>query len=425
MTEEEKQAIEKAKKEAQENIEKLAKETAKKEAAETAKATAEEATKAYNEKLAEIEKKYDDQFKDTASKEEIEKTKEDFKKDVTELQARMKAMKQTTTEKTEKSFNDHLAEVINENAEFIKSQANSKGNFEKMLTMKAVGDMSITTNFPGATPFIQQVQPGLLWNPYNRVWLSDLLPQATSTANSVIYPKENGGEGGVGFWDKTGNKPQVDYDFTTQAAFFKWIAGFVVVEREMLDDIPWLTSYLQQKLLIGLKIAENNFILNGTSDATNPVQGLLAAATAYDGTFTNFVEMIIDAAFGQIPSDTEDFYIPSNVILHPRDTVAIGLNKAIGSGEYDLPQGSVTFGAGRLNIAGLDTVATTQMARNNFLTLGRDAVMFLRRMQPEIRMFEDAALAKVNKVMFRIEERVTQVIFNDKALVKGTYVPEP
>ena len=49
--------------------------------------------------------------------------------------------------------------------------------------------------------------------------------------------------------------------------------------------------------------------------------------------------------------------------------------------------------------------------------------MFLRRMQPEIRMFEDAELAKVNKVMFRVEERVTQVIFNTDALVKGELVP--
>ena len=40
-------------------------------------------------------------------------------------------------------------------------------------------------------------------------------------------------------------------------------------------------------------------------------------------------------------------------------------------------------------------------------------------MNPEIRMFEDATLAKQNKVMFRIEERVAQVIFNADAIVKG------
>ena len=193
----------------------------------------------------------------------------------------------------------------------------------------------------------------------------------------------------------------------------------MIVEREMLDDIDWLTGYLQQKLIIGLKTAENDFILNGTAD-TNPALGLLTSATAYDGTFTNPVDRVIDAGFGQIPTATEDFYQQTNVILNQRDVVKIGLNKATGSGEYDLPQNSVAFAQGKLQIAGLDTVPTTSLTADNFLTLDRNAVMFVRRMNPEIRMFEDSTLAKQNKVMFRIEERVAQVIFNTDAIVSGT-----
>lgn len=411
MTEEEKLAIEKAKNEAAEAI--------KKQAQEAAKATAEELTKAVSSKVEEIEKK----FSGLSTKEEIEKARADFMKEVAELQAQVKEIKQSGGDVKEKSFNEHLADAIEKSTDQIKEFASNKGGAPVTITMKAVGDMSIAANFPGATPWIQQAMPGLIWNPYNRVWLADILPQATSTANSIIYPKENGGEGAVAPWtDKTQDKPQLDFDFTSQTAFFKWLAGIVIIEREMLDDIAWLTSYLQQKMLISLKTAENSFVLNGTSD-TNPVTGLLAAATAYDGTFTNFGEMIIDAAYGQIPTNTEDFYIPTNVILHPRDTVAIGLNKAAGSGEYDLPPNSITFGNGNLSIAGLSTVPTTSMTRNNFLAMDRNATMFLRRMNAEIRMFEDAALAKKNKVMFRIEERVSMAIFNNDAIVKGTYVP--
>lgn len=430
MDEKEKEALEKAKQEARESVEKAAtakaEEVAKSTVEVVVKESVEGAKKEFNEKLDEIVSKYDEQAKELTSKEDIEALKKEFKKDVAELQARVKAIKQTSVEKTEKSFNDHLKDVIEENADMLKSLKETKGNFSETLAMKAVGDMSIEANFPGATPLIQDVRPGLIMNPYNRVWLSDILPTATSTANSVLYPKENGGEGGVAFWDKDGDKEQVDYDFTTQSAFFKWIAGWVVVDREMLDDISWLTAYLQNKLLIGLKTAENNFILNGTSDTNNPVTGLLTAATAYDGDMTAFVDMMIDAAYGQIPEKTDDFYVPSNIILNTRDVVKVGLNKASGSGEYDLPEGTAVFRAGRLSIAGLDTVPTTIMDKNDFLAISRDAVMFLRRLSPEIRLFEDAALAKRNKVMFRIEERVTQAIFNDDALVKGTYVvPEP
>lgn len=397
--------LEKSKKDALENV--------KKAATDVAAEVAKKHQKEIDDKIEEIVKRFDS----VTTKEAADALKEEFTKSVAELQARIKDVKSTIPDKTvEKSFNEVLAEVINENADKIKGF--QKNSSPLSMTMKAVGDMSISANFTNPTPFIQQVNQGLIWNPYNRVWLADLLPQATSTANSVIYPKENGGEGGAATWT-TGDKSQMDFDLTTQSAFFKWIAGIVVVDREMLDDIPWLTSYLQQKMLISLKTAENNLILNGTSD-TNPVVGLLDAASDYNGDYTGLADMIIDAAFGQIPSGTHDFYQPTTTILNPRDIVKIGLQKAAGSGEYNLPAGSATFANGKLSIAGLDTVATTGITANTFLTLDRNATMFLRRMSPEIRMYEDFELAKANKVGFRIEERVSLAIFNNSAIVTGS-----
>ena len=85
-----------------------------------------------------------------------------------------------------------------------------------------------------------------------------------------------------------------------------------------------------------------------------------------------------------------------------------------------MPNGSVAFANGGLTIAGLQTVPTTSQEAKNSLAFDRNAVLFLRRMAPEIRLFEDANLAKVNKVVFRIEERVSQIVFNNLALVKGT-----
>ena len=396
--------LEKQKQEALQNVKKAAEDAAQNAVQEL-----------IDKKMSEIVSKFDN----VATKEEAETLKSDFYKHVQELQAKLKEINQTRGTIKQKTFNENLAEAIKSNEDAIRGFR--KGSPELRLTLKAVGDMSIANNFPNATPFVQEVQQGLITNPYNRVWLADLLPSATSTANSVIYPKENGGEGAVAFWDKTGNKAQVDYDLTSQSAFFKWIAGYAVVDREMLDDIVWLTGYLQSKLLIGLKTAENSLILNGTSDSsTNPVIGLIASATAYDGEYTALLDMIIDAAYGQIPEKTNDFYVPTNVILHPRDIVKVGLNKASGSGEYDLPIGTVMFSNGRLSVSGLETVGTTSITKNNFIAFDRNATMFLRRMNPEIRLFEDSTLAKVNKVMFRIEERVSLAVFNGNAIVKGT-----
>lgn len=316
-----------------------------------------------------------------------------------------------------KTFNQILGEVIKDNAEAIK-------NFEPggMLKMelKAVGDMSIAANFPGSTPFNQEVRNALIQNPYDRIWLSDYLPQGNTNKGSIIYPKENGGEGGAATWvTGSGNKAQMDFDMTSQSAFVKWIAGFVVVDREMLDDIDWITSYIQSKMLISLKVAENAFILDGTADS-NPVQGLNDVAVAYNGTFTAAVDKIIDSAYGQIPEVTKDFYMGNTAILNVRDAVKIGLNKATGSGEYDLPQNSVIFQNGKLSVGGLNIAMTSQLGANNFLAFDRTATLLVNRLAPELRMFEDATLAKQNKVMFRIEERITLAIFNNNAVIKGS-----
>lgn len=314
-----------------------------------------------------------------------------------------------------KTFNQILVETIKENAEAIQ---NFKKGDNVVLELKAVGDMSIAANFPGSTPWNQDVRTPLIQNPYDRVWLSDYLPQGNTTKGSIIYPKENGGEGGAATW-VTGDKAQMDFDLTSQSAFVKWIAGFVIVDREMLDDIDWVASYIQSKMLISLKVAENNFILNGTTDS-NPVDGLLDVATAYNGSYTAAVDKIVDAAYGQIPEDTFEFYQGNTAILNVRDAVAIGLNKAEGSGEYDLPMGTVAFSNGRLSVAGLNIATTTQLGANEFLAFDKTATLLVNRLAPELRMFEDSTLAKQNKVMFRIEERITLAIFNDAAIITGS-----
>lgn len=354
-----------------------------------------------------------------AVKDQFQEQSKAMQKHLDDMDVRLQMAKGNAPEEI-KTFNQVLGETIKENAEAIK---NFKQGDNLVLEMKAVGDMSIAANFPGSTPFNQEVRNNLIRSPYDRVWLSDLLPQGTTTKGSVIYPKENGGEGGAATWvTGSGPKPAMDFDFTSQTAFVKWIAGTVTIDREMLDDLDWMTSYLQSKMLISLKVAENNFILNGTTDS-NPVQGLNTVATAYDGAFTAAVDKIVDSAYGQIPEDTFEFYQGNTAILNVRDAVKIGLNKAEGSGEYDLPSGTVVFQNGALSVAGLQMATTTQLGADNFLTFDKTATLLINRLKPELRIYEDSTLAKDNKIMLRIEERVTLAIFNNQAIVKGSLAP--
>ena len=332
----------------------------------------------------------------------------------------------------QKSFNDILAETIERNADAIRNFRPKSEELrfdmvpdapkDKNGEVKTVGDMSISNNFPGATNLYQDVRGPLIESPYNRIYVSDLLPQASSTGTQVVYPKETGPaagtEGGVAVWsDYTQNKAQVDWDITSQTNTFTWIAGWAVIQRDMLDDIPWMTSYLQNRLLVSLKTAETDFILNGSG----AIQGLQDVASPYNGSLTVPVDRIVDAAIGQIPDATSEFYMGNLVITRLRDLVTkIALNKASGSGEYDLPEGAVVLNPdGTVRIGNLRVVGTSAMAFDTFYALDTRATTWITRIRPELRMFEDATLAKKNQVMFRIEERATLVIFNNAAIIKG------
>lgn len=381
------------------------------------KASIAEEIKSFETKFTELEVKakglFDEELK--AVKADFEEKSKGMQEHLDKLDIRVKEFKGGKQEAEVKSFNQIIAETIEAKADEIQGHKPKSG--EISFEMKDVGDMSIAANFPAATALYQDTR-GLLVNPYERQFLGDILPGGSASGTQLVYPQENGSEGGIDEWTQAdGNKPQVDYDFITQTIPYVWLAGIAIVEREMLDDIPWLISYLQNRLLLDLKTKENDFILN------RAVTGLLPKATAYNGTETGRVERVIDAAWGQIVEDTLDMYSPTHVIMRPREAVKIGLNKADGSGEFDLPQGSVAFANGKLTIGGLDVLGTTSIAANNFLAIDSRSTQFVKRLAPELRMFEDAALAKVNKVMFRIEERVALATYAPKALVKGLLEP--
>lgn len=374
-----------------------------------AKAVAKE-VKALEDKIKELGNK--------ATKEEVTAVKslaEGIKETLDLLDVKVQKLGKTGNENETKSFNQVLAETIEANKEAI--QGYKKGQ-TLVMNMKAVGDMSIAANFSAASE-LYQVQKPLYIPPFEQTFLGDILPGATSSGTGIVYPEKTGGEGGIEEWDGTDDedKSQVDYDFVKREITFAWLAGVVIIEREMLDDIPWLINYLQSQLLLDLKTRENAFILN------RALTGLLTKATPYNGTYEVPVERLIDAAYGQLPEDTFGQHRTTHFVMRPRETVAIGLNKAAGSQEFDLPQGTVGFTAGALNLSGIQTIATTSMAVNEFLALDARATQFVKRMNPEIRMFEDAALARKNKIMIRIEERVALAVYNPKALVKGLLRP--
>lgn len=349
--------------------------------------------------------------------EDLSKAQASFESELAGLEVKIKGLG-TGADAQKEHFNDVMCKAIEENAANLKSFGKGK---KLDIEMKAVGNM-FTTNFAGTsyanitTDFRQSVLPLLT----ERVWMSDVLPSGTTSQGNIWYPRHTGGEGAAAPWQDTNPataKPQIDFDFDGVNTPVEWIAGYVKVPRAMLDDVPWLQSFLRQNMLLSLKKAENNQILNG--NGTSPqLKGIIPQATAYDGTYAIPVERIVDAGYGQVNENDGNANL---AILHPRDAVMIALNKASGSGEYDLPPGTIGYINGRLTIAGMTVVQTKEIDRGEFLVGDNNASQFITRLSPELRVFEqNEDDAKKNLIMFRIEERAALATYYPTWWVKGS-----
>lgn len=185
----------------------------------------------------------------------------------------------------------------------------------------------------------------------------------------------------------------------------------------MLDDIPWLMGYLSRQLTVGkrgLWVAENTQIYNTLTDAANSV--------AYDGDKTIPIEILYDAAFGQL---RDNYYNPTTILMNHRDVVnQIAFNKASGSGEYDLPNGTVSIVGNQLVLNGVPVLGVPNISQGEFVVFDRNATEFVSRMSPEVRFFEqDRDNVPKNLVTVRAEERIATLVYDKDAIVTGSFTP--
>lgn len=317
-----------------------------------------------------------------------------------------------------KSFTDIVGSSLEDNKEVLGKLANKQSNEAVFVLTKANEDLDPANWAGDSYDIAASERRGLYEFPFMPVWLRNLFPNSTTTKGVIHYLVENGENGAAGIWDgspanaslvaKPGEAPK----FNDATVTVEWIAGITRVKREMLDDVEWLRSYIARTLTTGRKglwVAENTLIL----------AALDAASTPYDGALTNQLEMIVDAAFGQLK---DNYYNPTVILMNNRDAVKyINLNKASGSGEYDAPIGVVAVIGGQLYIGGVPVVSTPIVAAGEAYVIDGNATEFISRMSPEVRAFEeDRDNVIKNLVTFRAEERVAFLVYDEKAVIKVT-----
>lgn len=374
--------------------------------------------KALEEKLA----------KDTSLKTELETTKKELGEEKEKLAKVIKAQDDMLAEANTRkynappqSFGSLLSEAMKENeGQFVDF---AKGNRKSVsFQLKAVGDMGFAGNFGSASQSVATVRPGITESAKRKVHVRDLVPQGSMDGSAFYYVKENGtGEGNPATVAENNWKEQVDFDLIEATANAEYIAGWLRISKKMLADVKGMTSFLQSRLMEKLLRAEDVQLLTG--DGTSPnISGITDTGnfTAFTGGATIDIEQLVQS-ISQMEDSLEGD--ANGILVRPRQLYSMALNKAVGSGEYDLPSITTVSPDGQFRILGVPVYASTAIESDKFITGDwRLGAMLLTREPAIIEFFyEDGDNVRRNQVTVRVEERIAFPVFGSRYFIYGDF----
>ena len=265
--------------------------------------------------------------------------------------------------------------------------------------------------------------PGIVTPPTREFRIRDLLAQGNTQSNLVEFVVESGfvseaapvAEGKEGS-DLGGEKPESAITFEKASEPVITIAHWIPATRAIIADAPALQAYINNRLIYGLKIAEEDQLLNGAGGGTE-LNGLVTQQTAFDPALLGVDDNIVDVIRRAVLQARLAEYPVDGVVLHPTDWANIELAKD-DEGRYiwvTVPQG------GEFKLWRVPVVETTAITEGTFLVGAfKLGAQIWDRENVSIRISEHHAdYFTRNLVAILCEERLALTVFRPEAFVGG------
>jgi HK97 family phage major capsid protein len=249
----------------------------------------------------------------------------------------------------------------------------------------------------------------------------DLLAPGRTSSNAVVYPREVTRTNNAAIVPETALKPESNATFEEVIAAVRTIAHWLPASKQILDDVPYLQSFIDAILRDGLLDVEDLQLLKG-SGVGNDIEGILTSATPYaapvviPGTPTPIDTLRLALLQGALTR-----HLPTGIVLSPADWAMIELTKDT-SGRYIFTD-PTTEGPARL--WGKAVVQTVAMDAGEFL-IGpfRTGAQVLDREDASVQVStEDRDNFVRNMVTVRAEERLALVNYWPAAFITGDFTP--
>ena len=285
------------------------------------------------------------------------------------------------------------------------------------------------TTFDGNQPLVgaDRLQ-SIVHAPQRRLTIRDVLPQVITNSDVVQFATESsftnnaGLQGGLTSPTVAGGegeiKPQSDFAFTLTSNQVVTLAHWAAASRQVLQDSAMLSSYIQSRLLYGLKLVEEQQMLAGSGAASGQITGLVPSASAFSfgASGQNSLD-VIALAISQLASRS---YEPSAVVLNPVDWYSTKFALAKDT------QGRYLLGApaevAQPRLWSLPVIPTASMTQGSFLVMdGQRAAVICDREAAAVQLStEHADFFTRNLCALLCEERFALVIKDAGAMVTGS-----
>lgn len=262
---------------------------------------------------------------------------------------------------------------------------------------------------------------GILELPQRRLTVRDLISQGRIDNSAIEYIREKGFTNNADMVAEGSLKPSSDLQLEMIATSAKVIAHWMKASKQALADVSQLRSLIDNRLLFGLALKEEQQFLHGTG-VGQQLHGIIPQASAFtvpagipSGGLT-----VIDTLRIAVLQAVLAEYPATGHVLNPIDWAAIELTKdEIGRHIIGQPQGGAPASLWRLPV-----VETTAMAQGKFLTgafqMGAE-VLDLWDSRIEVG-FENDDFTK-NLVTILAEERIAFAVYRPEAFVYGDLAP--
>lgn len=224
--------------------------------------------------------------------------------------------------------------------------------------------------------------------------------------------------------DVFGKKPKSNLRFEPGQAPVRTIAHWEAAHRNVLADEPQLQATINNELLYGLALVEDDQILNGDGTGEN-LRGILQTPNIQTFTHDATNDRMSDALRRSATLSVIANYPGTGFVLHPFDWEEIELQKASGDGQYMLVT-NVAVGA-TTAVWRQPVVETPAMPQHKWLTgaFGIGAQLYDRQVA-SIRISEQHEDFFVrNAIAILCEERLALAVKRPESFVLGTFDTTP